>query len=175
MVGVVALAGVLCTLLPMWAVDLDPGDYSGYGVAGVDPELAGSKITLHVGFYDWLTSTAPVLALIPIALAVAVGAAVAQAVRATPERTIWGAAAAFAFCALVLAASVAVSPSAAVEVTGELSRNMRPGEFTVDQDSSLDVSYGAGLVISVIALVLVCGIAAWQYVVTPAPEDEPSR
>lgn len=173
--GIVALAGVLCTLLPLWTITLNPDDYRGYGVSDVDDEFAGSVITLNVGFYDWLTSSALVLALIPMALAVAVGVAVIQVVRAVPDRNLWGASAAFASCTLVLVASVAVSPSSTLEVTGQLSRELNPRDLTVNQASSLNAEYGPGLIIAVVALVVVGGLAAWQYVATPSTEEAASQ
>jgi hypothetical protein len=161
--GVVALAGLLCTLLPMWTLDVNPADFE-RGRYGSESDLANSLVKIHVGFYDWLISSAPVLAMIPLALAVAVAVAVIQIIRKGADREMWGASAAFAVCALVLAASVAIRPSSAAEVSGPLARELKPREL--DQASGVDVGYGPGLIIAVIALVVVCGIAAWQYIAT---------
>ncbi len=161
--GVVALAGLLCTLLPMWTLDVNPADFE-RGRYGSESDLAGSLVKVHVGFYDWLISAAPVLAMIPLALAVAVAVAVIQILRKGADREMWGFSAAFAVCALVLAVSVAIRPSSVAEVSGPLARELGPRDL--DQASGVDVGYGPGLIIAVIALVVVCGIAAWQYLAT---------
>jgi hypothetical protein len=44
----------------------------------------------------------------------------------------------------------------------------------LNQASSTDIGYGPGLIIALITLVAICGIAAWQYVVTSDPADEES-
>lgn len=172
-VGIVALAGVLCTLLPLWTLSVNPDDFRDYGIS--EPSgSSGSLITLHVGFYDWLTSSAPVFAMIPMALAIAFAVAVVQAVRGDTDRTLWGASAAFALCTLVLAVSVAIRPSSAVEVSGQLSRRLTPGDLSVNQGSSLDVGYGSGLIIAVICLVVVLGLTAWQSLAADRSSATPS-
>ena len=61
--GVLALVGLLCTLLPMWTLDVNPADFERNGY-GSDGDLANSLVKVHVGFYDWLISAAPVLRLL---------------------------------------------------------------------------------------------------------------
>jgi hypothetical protein len=161
--GVVALAGFLCTLLPMWTLDVNPADFEGSGSQS-RIDVVNGLIKIHVGFYDWIIAAAPVLALIPLALAVAVAVAVIQILRKGVDREMWGAAAAFALCALVLAAAVAIRPSSSAEVSGPLAQKLKPHDLPLNQASGVDVGYGPGLIIALIALVAVCGIAAWQYV-----------
>lgn len=172
--GVVALAGLLCTLLPVWTLNVNPADFE-RNRSGVGRDAANSLVKIHVGFYDWLISTAPVLAMIPLALAVAAAVALIQIFRKGAEREMWGSSAAFALCALVLAASVAIRPASAAEVSGPLAQRLGPRDLPLNQASGVDVGYGPGLIIASIALVAVCGIATWQYIVTAKSTDAMSR
>lgn len=169
--GIVALAGMLCTLLPMWTLTVNPADFQRNRFDDGD-DLANSLVKIHLGFYDWITKAPPVFALIPLALAVAVAVALIQILGKGADRLMWGASAALALCALVLTASVAIRPSTAVEVTGPLAREFGPRDLSLNQASSTDVGYGAGLIISLITLVAICGIAAWQYIATASTDDE---
>lgn len=149
--AVVSLAGLLCTLLPMWSLGVDPADFEETSYqSGV--EVVNGLIKVHVGFYDWIVSAAPALALIPLALAVAVAVALIQIVRKGADREMWGAAASFALCALLLAASVAIRPSSAAEVSGPLAQKLKPRDLPLNQASGVDVGYGQGLIIAFTAL-----------------------
>jgi len=171
--GVVALAGMLCTLLPMWTLTVNPADFQRNRFDDGD-ELGNSLIKIHLGFYDWITKAPPVFALIPLALAVAVAVALIQIIGKGADRLMWGASAVSALFSLVLTASVAIRPSSAAEVTGPLARELGPRDLPLNQASSTDIGYGPGLIIALITLVAICGIAAWQYVVTSDPADEQS-
>ncbi len=171
--AVVGLAGLLCTLLPMWTVPVEPSDFQSdlqQELDGIDPELMmDGVIDIHVGFYDWLISTTPVVFVIPLALAVAVAVAVTQLVRGS-DRGLWGGTGALVTVALLLALAVLVQPSAKVAVTGELADQLSERDLNqFDQTSQFDVGYGLGLILAVVALVVVLGLSAWQYFATGRP------
>lgn len=173
LMGVVALAGLLCTLLPLWTVPINPADFQSdlqRELDGLDEEMMmDGIINVDVGFYDWTVSTTPVVFVIPLALAVAAAIAVVQLVRGS-DRTLWGAAAAMVVSALLLAVSALISPEASIEVTGPLADELSTGDLDdFSQGSGLDVGFGSGLVIAVIALVLVLGLAVWQYFAAGRP------
>lgn len=170
--GLVALVGLGCTLLPLWTISADDEDLrAGLEEAGV--RLGDSGVKLNVGFYDWgiVTSAATVVGLIPIALAVVVAIAVTQAVRGA-DRTLWAAAAMTVVCTLVLSVATAFQPVPSPEVTGPLARELSPGDL--DAGAGFDVGYGAGLIIALVALVVVLGIAAWQYIASGRTKPQPS-
>lgn len=191
LMGVVALVGLGCTLLPLWTVALNPADFQTQ-IEGMDEELPDSTIDVTIGFYDWGSASAnsAAIALIPIALAVAVAIAVTLAVRAPdpvagasdpsdeaseriPARTLWGAAAATVLSSLVLSLAVVLQPSADVDVTGELGRELSPRDIeSVNPGSDLDFGYGAGLIVALVALVGVLGLAGWQYFTSGRPKRQ---
>lgn len=170
LMGAVALVGLGCTLLPMWTLAVNPADFRSE-LGGIDPDLADSTVDITLGFYDWgaANGNSAAIAMIPIALAVAVAIAVTLAVRGS-DRTMWGAAAATALSSLVLSLAVVLQPATDLEITGPLGRELSPEDLgSLDTGSDLDVGYGAGLVIALIALVLVLGLAAWQYFASGRP------
>lgn len=157
--GLVAAVGLGCTLLPLWEITLDSRDLEA-GLAEAGVRWQNSDITLRIGFYDWgiVTSSATVVALIPIALAVALALALTLAVRGA-DRTLWAAAAMTTVCTLALSAATALQPAPSRDVTGPLARRLSLD----DTGGGFDVGYGAGLIVALVALVGVFGIAVWQY------------
>jgi hypothetical protein len=166
-IGVVALAGLLSTLLPMWSMGLPSlrgsvvALWFGLGIGGFPK--SESEIEIHVGFYDWIASGRPVVAVAPLVLALAIAVAVA-AVLAGPDRTQWGATAAAAMCALIMLGATAIRPQSARDITGPLADQMSHRDAAMIQNSGqTDVHVGAGLVLALVALALVAGLAGWQY------------
>jgi hypothetical protein len=162
LMGVAAAVGFGCTLLPLWTITLDSKDLeAGLAEAGVRWE--NSDVVLKIGFYDWgiVTSSATVVALIPIALAVTFAIAVTLAVRGA-DRALWAAAAMTTVCTLALSAATALQPAPSREVTGPLARRLSLDDL--DTGGGFDVGYGAGLIVALVAMAAVFGIAVWQYI-----------
>ena len=173
LMGVLALVGLGCTLLPLWTMAVNPADFRP-DLGGIDPDAVDSTLDITVGFYDWGAASAnsAAIAMIPIALAVAVAIAVTLAARGS-DRTLWGAAAATALSSLVLSIAVVLQPATDIEITGPLGRELRPSDLgSLDAGADLDVGYGAGLIVAVVALVLVLGVATWQYFVSGRPKRQ---
>ncbi|WP_396898329.1 hypothetical protein [Mycolicibacterium sp.] len=164
LVGVVALGGLFATLLPAWSLTVSPNDYGSgsYDLDEAELELLSAGIKLHVGFYDWIASSAPAVAAVPMALAVVAAVALTTTLRG-PDRTLWGVAAGFALSALVIVLATALRPASRREVTGPLAREFDAG---TGPGSDLGVGVGPGLVVSGIVLLVVCALAGWQYFAT---------
>ena len=172
LVGVVALGGLFATLLPAWSLTVSPASYGSatYDLDEAELELLSAGIELHVGFYDWIASSAPAVAAVPLALAVVAAVALTTTLRG-PDRTLWGVAAGFALSALVIVLATALRPASRREVTGPLARELDAGSgLSMGPESDLGVGAGAGLIVSGIVLLVVCGLAAWQYFATRRTE-----
>ncbi|OBJ72510.1 hypothetical protein [Mycobacterium sp. 1274756.6] len=167
LIGVVALAGLLATLLPVWVVDVGEDYLLGPGEEGL-----GGTVVVALNFYSWVASAVPVFGLIPLALAAAVAVAATQLVRGV-DRGLWGATAALMTITVVLAGTVALRPTPKTVITGELAREMTPDDLQRFGPDSMDVpvSYGAGLIIALGCVLVVLAIAAWQYLAA-APRRE---
>lgn len=169
LIGVVALAGLLATLLPVWVVDVGEDYLLGPGEEGL-----GGTLVVALNFYSWVASAVPVFGLIPLALAAAVAVAATQLVRGV-DRGLWGATAALMTITVVLAGTVALRPTPKTVITGELAREMSPDDLQRFGPDSMDVpvSYGAGLMVALSCVLVVLVLATWQYLAA-APRREPA-
>jgi hypothetical protein len=171
--GAVAVTGLLGTLLPVWSLSMAPADLRP-GRRFIGGDVFGQTVDVSVGFYTWITSNLPVVAVIPMALAMAAAVAVTQVVS-SPSRTLWGATAAVAVCALALAISVAIRPSRASAVTGPLARELRSNDLqsALGQGPDMGIGFGSGLIVALLCLITVLVIAVWQYVIASRPGSAP--
>lgn len=164
LVGSVALVGLLATLFPVWVVDVGEDYLLGPGEEGL-----GGTVVVTLDFYSWVASAVPVFGLIPLALAAAVAVAATQLVRGV-DRGLWGATAALMTITVVLAGTVALRPTPKTVITGELAREMSPDDLQRFGPDSMGVpvSYGPGLIVALVCVLVVLAITAWQYL-APAP------
>lgn len=178
-IGAVAFAGLAGTLLPMWTLTLDPRDI-GFNRVSTDIdqgtvfiEEVGGAATVEVGFYDWFLSAAPVAGAIPIALALAIAVSATHPLKSV-DRRLWAAISAFALCALILVAMTSLRPQARQEVTGPLARELDQRSFSsITEPTPMDVGVDAGFVLAIAALIAVCALSYWQYVVSSSPRLNP--
>lgn len=155
--GLVAGAGLLSTLLPMWSVSVHQADLEGSEVV-----RDNGGINLKLGFYDWVVSGRPVGAVLPLVLALAVAVAVAAAL-CVPDRIWWGVTAAAGLCAVIVVGATAIRPNSRAELTGRIGERMSPAEAAGIRDPApMDVDVGAGLVLALLAVAVIGGLAAWQ-------------
>lgn len=169
--GLVAVAGLVSTLLPMWSIKVGERslgrDFTDYGDAVTDK----GNVIVHVGFYDWVVSGRPVGAVLPLVLALAIAVAVAAAL-CVPDRTWWGITAAVALCAVIIVGGTAIHPKSTQEVTGQIAGEMSPSEAEGIRDPApMDASVGPGLVLALLSVAVVGGLAAWQYLGASATRD----
>lgn len=171
-VGVVGFAGLAGTLLPMWSLTLQPRDIGLHSTNvivdddAVTVETVGGAALVEVGFYDWFVSAVPMIGFIPIVFALAIAVSATQPLR-SDDRRLWAAISAFALCALVVTAMTSIRPQSRQEVTGPLAGELDQRSFaSITDPTPMDVGIEAGFALAIAALIAVCGLSCWQYVVT---------
>ncbi|WP_131830357.1 hypothetical protein [Mycolicibacterium diernhoferi] len=173
LVGAISVIGLIGTLFPMWSLNLAPRDF-GFERSQLDidddgnftVETISGLATVKFGFYDWILAAAPAAGLIPVVFAVTIATVVAQSLRRGAS-TMWAAVSAFSLCAIVVVSTTALRPQTRHSITGPLALELDDGNglTSLNQPPSMDAQIGAGLVIAVVALVAVCGLTGWQYLV----------
>lgn len=170
--GIAAFAGLAGTLLPMLTLTVHPGDF-GAETTSLDPDFStelttavGGAANLEIGVYDWFLSAAPVAGVIPIVFALAIAASVSQPLR-NDDRRMWAAISALAVWALIVVAMTSIRPASRRDVTGPLARRLDHRSLaSITQPAPFDVSIGTGFALAVVALIAVCGLSCWQYVMS---------
>lgn len=165
--GVAGLGGLLTTFLPMWTTGLPSlrgtiiALWFGIGFGG--SATSANDVQINVGFYDWIASGRPVVAVAPLVFALTLSVAVAS-VLSGPDRMLVGVTAAAAISALIILGATAIHPRSAREVTGPLAEQMSRRDLALITNSGqTDVHLGIGLILAVVVLALVAVLAAWQY------------
>lgn len=171
-IGAVGIVGLGSTLLPMWTLSLQADDL---GIVDYDIDEDGEFVSsprfdgaasVDIGFYDWILSAAPVAAIMPIvfALAIAVSAA---ALLCADDRRLWAATSVGALCAVFVVTATAIRPQWRHDVTGPLALELTHTDLrTITEPAPMDVGIGAGVALTLVALIAVGVLAGWQFVVT---------
>lgn len=168
-VAVIAVIGLAGTLLPMWSLTLQPGDFGfnryefDVDSGSVSAQSVGGLVSVSIGFYDWFISAAPVAAVMPIVFALTIALATAQWLSGS-GRHLWGAASALSLCSIIVVAATALRPEARHTVTGPLVHALKSNDLAaLNQPTPMDVSIGAGFIVSLVALLAIGTLTGWYY------------